>query len=69
LSDDFYRFDPAQRRLVGRRTNKRYKVGDQVRVFVARVDIFKRQIDFAIADSKPKGSATTLKSKRSTAFR
>ena len=56
LSDDFYRFDPAQRRLVGRRTNKRYKVGDEVRVFVARVDIFKRQIDFAIADSKPKKS-------------
>ncbi|HEX4638436.1 MAG TPA: ribonuclease R [Chthoniobacterales bacterium] len=53
LEDDFYRFDAAQRRLVGRRTNKRFKVGDTVRVFVARVDMFKRQIDFAIADDKP----------------
>ena len=53
LGDDFYRFDAAQRRLIGRRTNKRYKVGDQIRVFVARVDTFKQQIDFAIADERP----------------
>jgi ribonuclease R len=54
LEDDFYRFDAAQRRLVGRRTNRRYKVGDEVRVFVARVDTFKQQIDFAIADQSRK---------------
>src|SRR5256884_262434 len=57
LSDDFYRFDAAQRRLVGRRTNRRFKVGDEIRVFVARVDTFKRQIDFAIADQSAKKSA------------
>ena len=54
LSDDFYRFDAAQRRLIGRRTNRRYRIGDEVRVFVARVDTFKQQIDFAIADQKTK---------------
>src|SRR2546421_10042593 len=54
LSDDFYRFDAAQRRLVGRRTNRRYSVGQEIRVFVARVDTFKRQIDFAIADETAK---------------
>ncbi|HZR78706.1 MAG TPA: VacB/RNase II family 3'-5' exoribonuclease, partial [Chthoniobacterales bacterium] len=54
LEDDFYRFDAAQRLLVGRRTNRRYKVGDQIKVFVARVDTFKQQIDFAIADQAPK---------------
>lgn len=53
LEDDFYRFDPAQRRLIGRRTNRRYSVGQKVRVFVARVDTFKQQIDFAIADQRP----------------
>src|SRR5438045_3782049 len=55
LADDFYRFDTAQRRLVGRRTNRRYSVGQEIRVFVARVDTFKRQIDFAIADQSAKG--------------
>jgi ribonuclease R len=54
LSDDFYRFDAAQRRLIGRRTNRRYKVGDEIRVYVARVDTFKQQIDFAIADQAAK---------------
>ena len=54
LADDFYRFDAAQRLLVGRRTNRRYSVGQEIRVFVARVDMFKRQIDFAIADETAK---------------
>ena len=50
ITDDFYLFDAAQRRLVGRRSRKRFAVGDQIRVFVAKVDTFKRQIDFALAD-------------------
>jgi ribonuclease R len=50
LTDDFYLFDPAQRRLIGRRSRRRFAIGDQLRVFVARVDVFKRQIDFALAD-------------------
>jgi ribonuclease R len=51
LTDDFYIFEAAQRRLIGRRTRKRFAIGDDLRVFVARVDRFKRQIDFAVADS------------------
>ena len=49
LTDDFYLFEPARRQLIGRRSRKRFSVGDQLSVFVARVDIFKRQVDFAIA--------------------
>ena len=52
ITDDFYLFDAAQRRLVGRRSRKRFAVGDQIRVFVAKVDPFKRQIDFALADQR-----------------
>jgi ribonuclease R len=53
LADDFYTFEPAQRRLIGRRSRKRFRIGDEVRVFVVRVDTFKRQIDFAIASDAP----------------
>jgi ribonuclease R len=53
LSDDFYLFEPVRRQLVGRRSRKRFKVGDEVSVFVARVDPFKRQVDFAIAPDRP----------------
>jgi ribonuclease R len=53
LTDDFYAFDAAQRRLIGRQSRRRFSVGDQLRVNVARVDVFKRQVDFAIADDGP----------------
>ena len=57
LTDDFYVFDAAQRQLIGRRSRQRFQVGDQLRVFVSRVDRFKRQIDFAIADQKQRRPA------------
>ena len=53
LANDFYLFEPTQRRLIGRRSRKRFSVGDEVRVFVVRVDAFKRQVDFAIASETP----------------
>ena len=53
LANDFYSFEPTQRRLIGRRSRKRFSVGDEVRVFVVRVDAFKRQVDFAIASKTP----------------
>jgi len=56
LTDDFYVFEPVQRRLIGRRFRRRFAIGDELRVFVARVDRFKRQIDFALAD-QPKNRA------------
>jgi len=54
LTDDFYVFHPTQRRFIGRQSRRRFSVGDQLRVFVARVDIFKRQVDFAIANGESK---------------
>lgn len=53
LTDDFYAYNSAQRRLIGRQSRRRFSVGDELRVFVARVDVFKRQVDFAIADQRP----------------
>lgn len=53
LTDDFYVFSPAQRQFIGRQRRRRFAVGDKLRVHVARVDQFKRQIDFAIADLRP----------------
>jgi ribonuclease R len=49
LMDDFYLFDSARRQLIGRRSRKRFSIGDELSVFVVRVDAFKRQVDFAIA--------------------
>jgi ribonuclease R len=56
LTDDFYVFDAAQRRLSARRSRKRFSIGEELSVFVARVDRFKRQIDFALADQPKSGN-------------
>ncbi|MBM3887928.1 MAG: ribonuclease R, partial [Verrucomicrobia bacterium] len=52
LDDDFYAYDEVRRRLVGKRTKRTIKVGDRVKVVVARVDLFKRQVDFQIVDEE-----------------
>ena len=53
LTDDFYVYSQPQRKLIGRQSRRRFSVGDDLRVYVARVDVFKRQVDFAIADERP----------------
>lgn len=53
LSDDFYQFDPQRSHLVGRRTRRVFKLGDKVKVQVAKVDTFKRQVDFQLAGTPP----------------
>lgn len=50
LADDFYDLDERNYCVVGRRHNRRYRLGDKVRVKVARADIAKKQLDFVIDD-------------------
>jgi ribonuclease R len=52
LQDDFYRFSPKDYALVGERHGRRYRLGDRLRVQVARVDKEARHIDF-VALRKP----------------
>jgi ribonuclease R len=51
LSDDFYQFDVGRGHLIGRRTRRVFKLGDNVQVQVAKVDTFKRQVDFQLAQA------------------
>jgi ribonuclease R len=54
MEDDFYVFDEARNQLVGRRTRRMIRLGDRLTVQVAKVDTFKKQVDFRLAeDSKP----------------
>jgi ribonuclease R len=50
LKDEFYQFNFARKELVGRRTRRLIKLGDRVKVKVANVDFFKKQIDFGLAE-------------------
>ncbi|MBI1798105.1 MAG: VacB/RNase II family 3'-5' exoribonuclease [Candidatus Eisenbacteria bacterium] len=46
--DDRFDLDESGIRLVGRRTRRRFTLGDAVRVVIARVDIPARECDFAL---------------------
>ncbi len=51
LPHDYYRFEPAQHRLVGERTRKVFGLGDELVVRVVRVDLDNRKIDFELESS------------------
>ena len=48
LSDDYYYYDEESHTLHGRRTRRRFRLGDRVRVEVSRVDLSRRQMDFRL---------------------
>jgi ribonuclease R len=58
MDDDFYVFDEARRNLVGRRTRRMIRLGDKLTVQVARVDTFKKQVDFQLAVEERKSAVT-----------
>jgi ribonuclease R len=48
LSDDYYTFDEAGCRLVGRRSGRQFALGDAVKVEVQSVSVVRRKVDFAL---------------------
>lgn len=52
LADDYYDFDEKNYCLIGRRRGVRYRLGDQVKVKVARASLEKKQLDFVLVDDK-----------------
>jgi ribonuclease R len=58
LADDFYHYDETKEQLIGKRNRRIIQIGDRLTVQVARVDMFKRQIDFRVVSFGEKGLAT-----------
>ncbi|MDU0205146.1 ribonuclease R [Paenibacillus sp. MAH-36] len=54
LTDDYYNFHERQFALVGERTSKIYRIGDEIKVRVARVNMEEHTIDFELLDMKPR---------------
>lgn len=49
VTDDFYEFDEARGQLTGRRNRRVIRLGNKVQVQIAKVDTFKKQVDFRLA--------------------
>jgi ribonuclease R len=68
IQEDFFVFDPARNHLVGRRTRRIIRLGDKVTVQVAKVDRFKKQVDFRLAEpisTKPREAKRTARREHS----
>ena len=55
LGDDYYELDERNFRLIGRRTGRSFRLGDEVVVRVARADLQRRQLDFVLVEDKGNG--------------
>jgi ribonuclease R len=68
LPHDYYRFEPAQHRLMGERTRKVFGLGDELVVRVVRVDLDNRKIDFELESAnairRPKSAVKPKVAKR-----
>ena len=63
MADDYYTFDRRGHSLTGRKSGNAFRLGDSLRVTVARVDVERRELDFRIVDRRPRG---TISSKSKT---
>jgi len=52
MDDDYYIFEEKSYSLIGERTKKRYRIGDQVKVILVRADMALRQLEFIIDSSE-----------------
>jgi ribonuclease R len=67
MADDYYRFVENGHLLVGEKTQKKYRLGDKVRVQVVRVNMDMRQIDLGLVDILENVRSGTRGARRSSA--
>jgi len=48
LDDDFYYLDEENFRVIGQRYGKIYKLGDKIRIRVQKIDLSRKQMDYAL---------------------
>jgi len=67
LEGDYYVFDEKNYQLFGRRTHRRYRLGDAIRIVVAAANLEKKQLDFALP--RDDGQRPLTKAERKAARR
>ncbi len=64
LANDYYKFDPVRHCLMGESSGRTFRLGDTIKVRVARVDLDERKIDFVLEDSGEKNKSKPSKNKK-----
>jgi ribonuclease R len=50
LAGDYFEFDEKNYRIVGRKTKRTYRLGDPVRVQVAKCNLERKQMDYELVE-------------------
>lgn len=66
LQNDYYHFDAAKHRLQGEHSNKSYRLADEVRIRVVRVELDEKKIDFELVEEQADMPAKKPAKKRSS---
>ena len=69
LTDDYYHYDRESQQILGERRKKRFRIGDSLRVTVAKVNVMEGEVNFALvnegdSDGPPKGKKESGKKKQ-----
>jgi ribonuclease R len=57
LADDYYYLETETHTLIGRRSGRRYRLGDRIEVRIARIDVDRRELDLTLSDTPaPEGA-------------
>lgn len=54
MTDDYYHFHEQHMALIGERSSRIFRIGDEVKIRVARVNMADHTIDFELVDMKPR---------------
>ena len=50
IVDDFYEFDEEEYAIIGRHTNRKFEIGDEVKIEVVNANLSRRQLDYKVVD-------------------
>lgn len=60
LTDDYYHFHDQHLALIGERTSRVYRIGDEVKIRVSRVNMDDHTIDFEMVEAKSREKASLI---------
>jgi len=69
LGDDYYHYEPTRHWLIGERTRRMFRLGDEVTVKVVQVNLDERKIDFELGEGKTVRGGKPRKARRASGLR
>ena len=64
MGDDHYDYDDRSHTLIGRRNNQTFRLGDRLRVTVAKVNLAERKLEMRLVAGERRGVSESLRGRK-----